>query len=506
MGLEGWNRLPRHDAGRWGSPCVRRATNFLRGGASASHPLGRHAGADPAALGLESGASLATGFGLVQVLGMTALNTLDAIAAGALGILGTPWRIESVSLDQEKRLVTIRLGFPPGSKFAHPDTQELFVAHDTEERRWRHMNFFQYACELTAPLPRVGRGGKDGPPVRTIHVPWARPGSGFTLYFEAVALHFLQSGMTVAEAAETVGEHDNRLWRLVERTTTAALAELNLSKVTTLCLDETSTRKGHHYITVASDPKAVAVAKQDGSVRYRARVVAVEEGRDSGSVAKVAQFLAAHGCPAEQITTVAKDMSAAYKKGVDEQFPKAEQVVDPFHAVQLVGAAFDQVRRREHRENPELFAGSLWAWRRREDRLSEEEAAIRSTLLRKRHLKTGRACIISECFREIIQIADPVAFEKHLGEWYRWARRSRLPEMKQAAGTIKDHWKELLAFARTRLSNAAAEALNGIIQTVKRKSRGFRLISHFRAMIFLIAGNLTFDLPSVFPDPYVNPQ
>jgi transposase len=158
--------------------------------------------------------------------------------------------------------------------------------------------------------------------------------------------------------------------------------------------------------------------------------------------------------------------------------------------VQLVGEAFDKIRRREHRENPELFAGSLWAWRRREDRLSEEEAAIRSKLLRNRRLKTGRACMINECFREIIQITDPIQFEKYLGQWYGWARRSKLPEMKQAAGTIKDHWNELLAFAKTRLSNAAAEALNGIIQTVKRKSRGFRLIPHFRAMIFLIAGNL----------------
>ncbi len=437
---------------------------------------------------------------------MTALNSLDAIAAGALGILGTPWRIESVSLDQDKRLVTIRLGFEPGSKFAHPDTQELFVAHDTEERRWRHMNFFQYACELTAPLPRVGRGGKDGPPVRTIHVPWARPGSGFTLYFEAVALHFLQSGMTVAEAAATVGEHDNRLWRLLERTTTAALAQLDLSKTTTLCLDETSTRKGHNYITVASDPKAVGLRQKDGTTRYRARVVAVTEGRDSASVAAVAEFLAAHQCPPGQIQTVAKDMSAAYKKGVDEQFPTAEQVVDPFHVVQLVGAAFDKIRRREHRENPELFAGSLWAWRKREDHLTETEAAIRSKLLRQRHLQTGRACMINEALREIIRIPDPSELEMRLGEWIRWSRRSRLPEMKQVAGTIKQHWAELLAFARTRLSNAAAEAINGLIQTVKRKSRGFTRIDHFKAMIFLLAGNLHFDLPDVFPDPAVNPQ
>jgi transposase len=434
------------------------------------------------------------------------MESANQIIELALGLPGTPWRLVSMSLEKEKRMVTIQLGFERGSKFAHPQTKEMLSVEDTAERSWRHMNFFQYACEVKAPLPRVGKGGEEGPPTRTVEVPWARPGSGFTLFFEAVVVHLLQCGMTVAEAGETVAEYDNRIWRVVEKITDAALAKLDLSKTVTLCIDETSTRKGQNYITVASDPKAVAILNKDGTTRYRARVVAVTEGRDSGSVKQVAQFLGEHGCKPEQISTVVKDMSAAYKKGVEEQFKNAEQVVDVFHVVQLVGEAFDKIRRREHRENPELFKGSMWAWRKREDNLSEEEAAIRSKLLQNRHIKTGRACMINESLREIIRITDPIEFEKNLKEWYLWARRSRLPEMKQAAGTIKAHWPELLAFARTRLSNAPAEALNGLIQTVKRKSRGFKLVSHFKAMIFLLAGNLTFDLPCVFPDPHVNPQ
>jgi hypothetical protein len=58
----------------------------------------------------------------------------------------------------------------------------------------------------------------------------------------------------------------------------------------------------------------------------------------------------------------------------------------------------------------------------------------------------------------------------------------------------------------TWLSNAAAEALNGLIQTAKRKSRGFRQPSHFRAIIFLLGGNLHFDLPDPLPTPALNPQ
>lgn len=417
----------------------------------------------------------------------------------ALGLPGTPWRVEQVALDAAKTTLEIRLGFAAGSRFAHPQSGELMGVYDKSERRWRHMNFFQYRCEIVAELPRVGRGGAEGPPIQTVTVPWARPGSGFTLMFEAMIVVLCRSGMTVAEAARVLGEWPNRLWRALIPLVEQAMERLDLSQTKVLCIDETSTRKGHNYITVASDPQAVAIAEQDGGTRYRARVVAVTEGRDSAAVGAVKTFLEAHRCPAEQIKTVVKDMSPAYEKGVQEHFPQAERVVDFFHVVRWVGEAYDRVRKREHRDYPALFQGSLWAWRKREDHLTDEEAALRSRLLRQRHLQTGRACMMLEAFREIFRIPQLKELEARLREWYRWARRSRIPEMKKAALTVKDHLDELLAFARTRLSNAAAEALNGLIQTAKRKARGYGRVDHFRAIIFLLAGNLQFDLPDPFP-------
>ena len=57
--------------------------------------------------------------------------------------------------------------------------------HDTIERRWRHLDFFQYRCELVAKVPRTWCG-KDR--VLQVQVPWAREGSGFTLMMEALML------------------------------------------------------------------------------------------------------------------------------------------------------------------------------------------------------------------------------------------------------------------------------------------------------------------------------
>ena len=72
--------------------------------------------------------------------------------------------------------------------------------------------------------------------------------------------------------------------------------------------------------------------------------------------------------------------------------------------------------------------------------------------------------------------------------------------MIKVAKSIKVHWDGVVAYLQTRLTNAAAEALNGIIQTAKRKSRGFRNFEYFRAVIYLVGSKLKFDLPSPIPN------
>ena len=77
--------------------------------------------------------------------------------------------------------------------------------------------------------------------------------------------------------------------------------------------------------------------------------------------------------------------------------------------------------------------------------------------------------------------------------------RSRIPEIQKLVGTIRVHWDGIVNCLRTRATNATAEALNGIIQTVKRKVRGYRTTRCFKTMILLVAGPLDLRLPNVIP-------
>jgi len=56
-----------------------------------------------------------------------------------------------------------------------------------------------------------------------------------------------------------------------------------------------------------------------------------------------------------------------------------------------------------------------------------------------------------------------------------------------------------VAYLRTRVTKGAAEALNGINKTMKRKACGFRTVEHFSAMICLVVSHLKFNLPDPIP-------
>jgi transposase len=63
----------------------------------------------------------------------------------------------------------------------------------------RHLDFFQHQAYLTA---RVVRTKCDDCGVRLVNVPWARPGSGFTLLFEALVMAMISAmPMNAAQGA-----------------------------------------------------------------------------------------------------------------------------------------------------------------------------------------------------------------------------------------------------------------------------------------------------------------
>ena len=170
----------------------------------------------------------------------------EALFGMALGIV-SPWEVTEVSFSKESNRLDITIDFQRGATFACPVCGAPAPAYDTTEKTWRHLNFFQYEAYLHARVPRVNCPN-EGCGVRQIQAPWARAGSGFTLLFEALVMTMARD-MPVNVMARLFSVTDTRLWRVINTYVETARAKEDYSDVRRIGIDETSTRKGHNYVT-----------------------------------------------------------------------------------------------------------------------------------------------------------------------------------------------------------------------------------------------------------------
>ena len=383
------------------------------------------------------------------------------------------------SFQGEPKQLEITMEHGSDGRVVCPECGARCGTYDTVDKRWRHLNFFQYRCEL---LGRVPRANCPEHGVRLTTVPWASPGSGFTLLFEAMVM-LLAGQMPVSEVARVVDEEDTRLWRLLQRLVEAAHAAKDWSQVRAIAIDETSTRRGRCYATVILDQDTRAV-------------LFMKEGRDSKAIDEFAVQLRAHGGDPAQIAWVSMDMLHCYTKGVRENFPNAQVVFDRYHLMVMAGEAVDLIRRKLQREGADL-KGSLWALRGNEWNLNPEQQELRLTLSQ-RYKGLGRALALRDALQDVYE-APKEEGPGLLKEWCAWAGRSRLEPFQKLARTIRQYWNGIVSFFDQRITNGAIEAINGIIQLAKRRARGFRNFAYLRTIAYWNTGKLNIDLSALRP-------
>jgi transposase len=398
----------------------------------------------------------------------------NQLFSAALGIQ-SPWTVEGVDFDESKRQLTIKVDFIAGSRFAQAEAAGEHPVYDTQVKRLRHLNFFQHECFLEVRVPRVRL--PDGK-VRLVEPDWVGKLDGFTQLFEALVLALCQQ-MPFAAVARIVGLSWHRVYAICVRYVELALAEADLSGVYDVAIDETSSRRGHNYLTLVADMTA-------------RRVVFVTEDRDSQCIAEFAQYLRDHQGNPYQIESVSIDMSPAFIKGVDEHLPLARVTFDKFHVVAHASTAVDKMRRIEQKNDPDL-KGMRWALLKDRSKLgSEQRADLDALVTQFTSKRTARAWLYREQLRDILERKQIQVVSAMLAQWCTNVMRSKVEPMKEVAKMIRNHFDGIVAWTQTRQTNGFIEAINGLFQAAKRKARGFVRFSTMRTVLFLIAGKLDF--------------
>ncbi len=166
-------------------------------------------------------------------------------------ILGieSPWQVTEVELNSSGGEVIVHVKPKASSTHCCPTCGKESSGYDSRTRRWRHLDTCQYKTILVAEVPRV-TCKEHG--VVTVSVPWAEPGSGFTVLFEALVIDWLKEA-SISAVSRLMNLSWNAIDGIMQRAVERGLSRREVHSVTQIGVDETAFKKRHDYVTVVSD-------------------------------------------------------------------------------------------------------------------------------------------------------------------------------------------------------------------------------------------------------------
>ena len=401
------------------------------------------------------------------------MENSEQIFAIALG-LEEPWHVEKIVFNKEQSQLDIYLKFTRGFTFIMDDHQE-YTAHDTSERTWQHLDFFQHKCYLHAKVPKVKQA--DGK-IKTYPVPWARKGSGFTLLFEAFSMLLIENEMPVNKVAKVVKVYPNRLWNVFNYWISKAHKRDVIEDLDKIGFDETSVRKGHDYVTTMVDLNT-------------RRVLFATEGKGADCIGKSIEYLDEKVVDIDAIEQVCIDMSPAFISGCIKYIPEAAITFDKFHVMKEVNKAMDELRKLERIGNDILKKHKYTFLKNKLSYKIENER----DLLLEMFPKLGEGYRLKYLFKDFWDLKDKEEAESYLAFWCDIADDSGILPFQKAVRTIKAHWSGIINYIESRINNGILEGLNSKIQLAKKRARGYRNTKNFINMIYFTCGKLKFDYP-----------
>jgi len=389
-----------------------------------------------------------------------------------------PWRVKRVTLNRPAGAVEVEVECLE-TVWGCPICQQRMHVHDWDRRRWRHLDSCQFQTILVAEVPRVECAAHG---TQTVAVPWAEKYGRFTRLFARLAIDVMRE-CSVAAACEILGISWDEADGIKQRAVQRGLARKVPRVMPRLCVDEKSVGVGQCYMTIVAE---VAPG-------VPARVEYVGEGRKRESLDAFWTSLSA--TQREGVEAVAMDLWEPFMQSTMAHVPEAagKVVHDPFHLVQYMNEAVNEVRKAEHRrllaQGDPILSGTRQLWLDGMENVPAA-AAARFDQVKEINLQTSRAWAIKEVFRSFWLCADAVEARRQFDLWYGWAMRSQLKPVKKVARMFKRHLANILTFFTHRLTNGPIEGLNNKIQGLIKKAFAYRNHARFKTDVLFHLGGL----------------
>jgi transposase len=377
--------------------------------------------------------------------------------------LAYPWRVDRVCLSPKGKQLDLWLVHHARASFSCPECGRARPLYDhVPSRAWRHLDHGDYRTWLHARLPRV-RCPDHG--IHQALLPWALPGTRYTIAFERHAIDVLLE-TDVLGGSRLLHLSWHEAWHIMERAVARGQKAKKRRIIRRLGVDEKAVAKRHRYVTLVCDLD-------------RATVEYIADDRKKSSLDAYYSSLSKRQL--RGIQAVAMDMWEPFITSTVAHVPEGKDkiVFDRFHIMQHMTEAVDKVRKQEHRllqeQGDDSLKGTKYVWLFSEENLPEhwDERLARLQAL---HLKTGRAWAIKEALRDLWGYQRKGWAMRHWKHWYFWATHSRLEPVVKVARMIHGHLDNVMTYFDHRITNATSEGLNSKIQTVKKTPTGIGIV------------------------------
>ena len=340
-------------------------------------------------------------------------------------------RLERNELDQEVHIYLI----------VNKDTKPKNVTiQGYYDRSWEHLRLFQYRCFIHCQLPIYK--DKNTGELHKATVSFSRDYSRFTLLYEKEVMRLMKIHHCFKTVAKQLDIYPQRVESIYHRYTTDY--EINEIKQTPVKVgyDETSTKKGHNYITTFYDLEIN-------------KIIGIYDGK---SAECVKQFMKDHPYP-EALKQISIDMSTAFISGAKSCFAQADVTFDKWHVIKLLYKHLDSLENKKQfsvfNKYIQLLMNDLQSFYQQKQ---YEQFTAQLTFI---------ADFAQEQFNE-----NPIT------------------------KTIKNYYIGIANYAKSNINNGVLEGINSKIQTIKRVAKGFRYIENFKKLIRFVFSDFNYQVIS----------
>ena len=320
-----------------------------------------------------------------------------------------------------------------------------------------------------------------GNPTTTQQLSWYTPKSTYTKVYEAhILLKLVNSTVQDVCMKEDIGYE--AVMGILDRHIQGEVDWNQFTRLDVLGLDEISLKKGHRdFVTIVT-----------GRLADETVILGVLADRKKSTVktflSRIPRKLR------KMIQAVCSDMYDGFIHAAQEVFGKRVKIViDRFHVAKLYRKGLDTLRKHElQRLKQELSAeeykqlqGVMWALRKREDNLTDED----KDLLARLFVHAPLLKVAYELCNALTRI-----FEKRIGkrraksqltDWIVRVRASTLHCFNTFVTTLEKWMDEIANYFLDRQTSGFVEGLNNKIKVIKRRCYGILNVTHLFQRIHL---------------------